>query len=70
MEIEIKQVIVPVGSTIGFVIGTPTNDATKVIVAAGDQRVLESIVEAMGEAEGPLVAEVPDWAILRVYELP
>ncbi len=70
MEIEIRQVIVPIGSTIGYVIGEPTNDATKVVVAAGDQRVLTTIVEAMAEAEGPLVAEVPDWAILRVFEKP
>jgi hypothetical protein len=70
MEIEVQQLIVPMGSTIGYVIGHPVGDGTKVIVAAGDQRVLLTIAEAMTESEGPVVAEVPDWAILRIYERP
>ena len=70
MEIEVQQVIVPIGSTIGYVIGQPTNDGTKVVVAAGDQRVLFHIAEAMAISEGPVIAEVPDWAILRIFERP
>jgi hypothetical protein len=70
MEIEVQQLIVPLGSSIGYVVGRPTNDHTKVVVAAGDQRVLTAIAEAMSEAEGPLIADVPDWAILRIYERP
>jgi hypothetical protein len=70
VEIEIQQVIVPVGSTIGYVIGQPVGDGTKVVVAAADHRVLSAIVDAMFEADGPVIGEVPDWAILRIYETP
>lgn len=70
MEIEVQQLIVPIGSTIGYVIGQPVGDHTKVVVAAGDQRVLMTIAEAMAEGEGPLIAEIPDWAVIRIYERP
>jgi hypothetical protein len=68
MEIKVQQVIVPIGSSIGFVIGEPVNDSTKVVVAAGDPRALVTIAEAM--VEGEVVADIPNWSIIRVYETP
>lgn len=70
MKLEIQQVIIPVGSSIGFVVGPPVDDHTKVVVAAGDSRMLFAIGEAMAETEGPVVVDAPDWSILRIYELP
>lgn len=70
MKLEVQQVIIPVGSSIGYVVGPPVDDHTKVVVAAGDTRMLFAIGEAMAEADGPVVVDAPDWSIVRIYELP
>jgi hypothetical protein len=69
MEIRITQVTIGVGETTGIVIGVPTNDETKIVFAGADWRAAFALGEAITQGMEPVV-EVPDWAILRILELP
>lgn len=69
MEIRITQVTIGVGETTGIVIGIPTNDPTKVVFAGADWRAAWVLGEQLTRGEEP-IADVPDWAILRILELP
>lgn len=70
MRLLIEAVAVPMGSTIGYGRGIPENDPTKRVTFAGDARIMEALGEAMLASEAQLVADVPDWAILEIEELP
>lgn len=74
MLIEVERVAIPVGSTIGFGLGHPVGDPTKVVLFAGDARFMFELgqaVEAVNESGAALpLAEVPDWAIRAILELP
>lgn len=69
MEIRVTQVTIGVGETTGIVIGVPTNDETKIVFAGAEWRAAYALGEAITRGEQP-ITDVPDWAILRILELP
>ena len=73
MRIQVMEIVVPGGSTIGIGRGFPEGDKTKVVTFGGDWRQMVDVAmlaagaEAVGEE---LVIEIPDWAVLDIRELP
>lgn len=78
MKVQVVEISVPMGSTVGTAIGWPVGaddvvDATKEVSFAGDWRAMQALAafamlaESVGE---PTVIEVPDWAILGIRETP
>lgn len=67
-NIIVDQIIVPVGSTIGFGRGR-TDDGTVEVVFAGDHRSMAALGDAIVESDEPIVVDVPEWAILNRREL-
>jgi hypothetical protein len=70
VEVQVKRVVVAEGSTVALLFGQPTDDSTKVIVAALDRRQAFDLAEFASQVDGPVVVDVPDWAVLAVLELP
>lgn len=66
-----EVVAIPPGpSTIAYGIGRPIDDGTKQVIFAGDRRMMEGLGELLESALIPVVAEVPDYAIIEIRELP
>lgn len=74
MLIEVERVAIPAGSTIGIGQGRPVGDATKVVYFAGEARFMFEVgmaIQAANESGAePPMAEIPDWAVLRILGLP
>lgn len=56
------------GSTVGLISGL-TDDGTVRVIAAAPWRVVEAIAEAMVESGEPVLADVPEWAVLERIEI-
>lgn len=69
MEIRVERVIIPLGSTVGFGFGHPLGDETVRFVFAGDADPMFDLAVAIASV-GPVVADVPEWAIVDRLELP
>lgn len=67
-KLIIDQIIVPIGSTIGFGRGR-TDDGTVAVVFAGDHRAMAALGDAIVESDEPIIVDVPEWAILNRQEL-
>jgi hypothetical protein len=70
MRIKVQQVIVPADSTVGYVIGVPVDDGTKLVVAGADRRGAIELGESFASADEQPEVDVPDWAVITVLELP
>lgn len=73
MRIQLLEIKIPAGSTIGFGVGQPVGDATKEVTFVGDWRPMAGLaMMAMNaEAEGALLEiEIPDDTVLLIRELP
>jgi hypothetical protein len=67
-DIKVERVIVPPMSTVGLGFGT-TDDGTVGVIFAGDHRLMRELGDAIVAGETPIVADVPEWAILGRTEL-
>lgn len=67
-DIKVERVAIPPMSTVGLGFGT-TDDGTVAVIFAGDHRLMREIGEAIAAGEEPIVADVPEWAILGRTEL-
>ena len=56
------------GTTVGLISGL-TDDGTVRVIAAAPWRIVEAIAEAMVESGEPVLADVPDWAVLEAFEV-
>lgn len=70
MKIQVEQVAIPIGSTIGFGAGKPVGDETKLVIFAGDWRPMAGLGETIAGADEPVVIDVADSAVLEIIELP
>lgn len=70
MKMEVEQVAVREGESIGLVVGRPVGDATKQIIVGIEVRMAISLGEALIAADEPIVAEYEDWQVLAIRELP
>lgn len=68
MQITVDSIFIPVGSTIGYGIGT-VDDGTVAVLFAGDHRAMAALGEAIAASEEPIIADVPEWAVLDRREL-
>lgn len=64
MEIEVEKIRLVAGSSIGYGEGR-TVEGVKVAFVGG-WRAMQMIGEAMEAAGTPIVADVPDWAVLSL----
>ena len=69
MKIQVTDIAIPVGSSIGFGRGIPEGDETKVVYFVGDWRPMAGVGEMIVRADEPIVIEIPDWSILEIREL-
>lgn len=67
-DVTVQRVFIPQNSTVGLGFGT-TDDGTVEVIFAGDHRLMEHLREAVAAGFEPIVADVPEWAILGRHEL-
>lgn len=67
-DVTVQRVMVPQGSTVGFGLGT-TDDGSVEVIFAGDHRLMSELRNAVAAGFEPVVADVPEWAILARHEL-
>jgi hypothetical protein len=74
MLIEVERVAIPVGSSVGLGAGRPVGDPTKMVIFVGGARAMYALGMAINETNAvlgdPPVADVPDFAVVDVLELP
>lgn len=66
-DIKVERVFVPPGSTVGIAYGS-TDDGTVEVIFAGDHRLMRDLGVAVAAGFEPIVADVPEWAILARHE--
>lgn len=67
MKVQVEQVAIPDGSTIGFGMGT-TDGGTVEVLFGGDHRAMQELGEAIAESPEPIEVDIPDWAVLAFRE--
>lgn len=67
-DVKVERVVIPPMSTVGLGFGT-TDDGTVAVIFAGDHRLMRDLGEAIANGFEPIVADVPEWAILGRTEL-
>lgn len=70
MKIQVMEIAIPAGSTIGYGRGIPEGDPTKRVTFAGDWRPMAGLGVMLEAADAEIVIDVPDWAILEIEQLP
>jgi hypothetical protein len=68
MTLHLERITIPAGSTIGY--GRGIDEHGNVVRFAGDWRPLRDLGEVLAAATGPIEADVSDWQVLSVEELP
>ena len=67
-DVTVQRVFIPRASTVGLGFGT-TDDGTVEIIFAGDHRLMSELRDAVAAGFEPIVADVPEWAILARHEV-
>lgn len=70
MEVQVLRVMASEESSVALLFGQPTNDSTKVVVAGLDRDEAIAFAKYANELDGPVLVDVPEWAVLAVLELP
>lgn len=70
MKVQVTDIAIPVGSSIGYGRGFPEGDTTKQVIFAGDWRPMAGLGLMLEATDVEIVIDVPDWAILEILELP